>query len=251
MKLNDLHLLGAGNLPTEPGWRIKPHSHPHHEIIVIVKGIEHATIRGQTFHGPSGTVFFWPAGNVHEEWTDPQRPFESYFIAFRAKEFTSGFPIQIHDAKGRIRQLITWIYADRHSHSAHAFAAQTALLRTLLLEFAQIAEYRSTDHELVTTVQGYIHDRLAERISLVDLARHAGISKYHFLRTYRALTRRTPMQEVRTMRLRRAQELILGTTSPLKEIAVRCGFSNEYLLSRLFRKQFGMPPGELRRTRRR
>lgn len=184
------------------------------------------------------------------EWSDAQRPFESHFIAFEWKDRPPDLPLHVRDTKGRIRQIILWLYADRDSHSSQAPTTSIAHLQTLIAEYRSAAERRDPERELVAAIHGYIHDRLTEKITLADLARRASLSKYHFLRTYQALTRRTPMEAVRAIRLRRAQELILGTNLPLKEVAVRCGLGNEYLLSRLFRTYFDIPPGEMRRGRR-
>lgn len=247
--MGDLRIIGVGRVEADPRWRMKRHSHSFHEIIVITRGIEHVAIRGQTLHAATGDVLFYPAGVAHEEWSDTQRPFESHFIAFEWKDCPPDLPLRVRDTKGRIRQIILWLYADRDSHSPQAPATQIAHLQTLLAEYRSAAERRDPEHELVAAIRGHIHDRIDEKITLGDLARRAGLSKYHFLRTYQALTRHTPMEEVRAIRLRRAQELILGTNLPLKEVAVRCGLGNEYLLSRLFRKHFNMPPGEMRRGR--
>ena len=81
------------------------------------------------------------------------------------------------------------------------------------------------------------------------LACQACVSKYHFLRTYKVLTGRTPMEDVRIIRANAARTLILSTALPLKDIAPRTGLGNEYAMSRIFRHYFNMPPGAWRRRR--
>ena len=100
---------------------------------------------------------------------------------------------------------------------------------------------------MVARVRQYVHDHIAEHVTLAALARQAGLSKFHFLRTYRALAGCTPMDDVRAIRAEYARELILTTNQALKEIAPRAGFSNEYTLSRIFRRRYNMPPGRIRR----
>ena len=54
------------------------------------------------------------------------------------------------------------------------------------------------------------------------------------------------MDELRRMRLNEARLMILSTTLPLKAIAPAVGIGDEYQLSKLFRRQFGISPRALR-----
>ena len=55
------------------------------------------------------------------------------------------------------------------------------------------------------------------------------------------------MEDVRTLRVEYARELILTTNLPLKAIAPMAGMSSEYALSKVFRRVLGTTPGALRR----
>jgi transcriptional regulator GlxA family with amidase domain len=83
---------------------------------------------------------------------------------------------------------------------------------------------------------------------LDDLARKAGMSKYHFVRLYKKLSGRTPMNDVRMIRVEAARDLIITTDLPLKTIATRVGLGNEYYLCRVFRQAFKVPPGYFRKV---
>jgi AraC family transcriptional regulator of arabinose operon len=83
-----------------------------------------------------------------------------------------------------------------------------------------------------------------------DLARDAGMSKFHFIRRYRQMTGVTPMADVRSMRVQHARQLIIGTSLPLKEIAELAGQSDVYSLSRAFRQCLDITPSSLRPTHR-
>jgi AraC family transcriptional regulator len=103
------------------------------------------------------------------------------------------------------------------------------------------------DQPMVTRVRRHIREHLGDVLTLDDLARVHGVSKFHFLRQYRAATGRTPMQDVRVMRAEYARELIMSTRLPLKEVAARAGLGDGYSLSRTFRRVFRTPPGQYRR----
>ena len=87
------------------------------------------------------------------------------------------------------------------------------------------------------------------RLTLGALAREAGLSPYHFLRTFQALTGTTPHQYVMRARLRDAAVQLRTGSSPIIDIALRSGFGDVSNFNRAFRTEFGMNPREYRRGR--
>ncbi|MGJ5893500.1 helix-turn-helix domain-containing protein [Streptomyces niveiscabiei] len=98
-------------------------------------------------------------------------------------------------------------------------------------------------------VTDYIHANLAEPLSLDTLARIAGVSSSHFSRTFRASTGHSPHQYVLRQRLERARIALLTTASPIAEIALACGFTDQSHLTRTMRRQLGVTPRALRAER--
>ncbi|WP_234330520.1 helix-turn-helix domain-containing protein [Streptomyces acidiscabies] len=95
-------------------------------------------------------------------------------------------------------------------------------------------------------VTDYIHANLAEPLSLDTLARVAGISSSHFTRTFRASTGHSPHQYVLRQRLEQARTVLLTTASPIADIALACGFTDQSHLTRTMRRQLGVTPHALR-----
>jgi AraC-like DNA-binding protein len=241
-------LLSAGHVAPDPSWRMEPHSHTFHELILVVDGklwVEHE--RG-TLSAVEGDVLLYPAGAVHTERSDAAHPMESHFLAFECAGLTGLCLGKAADAGGRMRQMARWLYEDGHVSSPVALAGREALLQAILAEY--LRHDGSEDQPLVVTIRRHIAEHIGDALSLAGLGRVAGFSKYHFLRRYRAATGRTPMQDVRAMRANYARELILGTNLPLKDIAPKAGLGNVYAMSRVFQRLFGMPPGQYGRNRR-
>jgi len=80
------------------------------------------------------------------------------------------------------------------------------------------------------------------------LADDAGLSPYHFLRTFRQLTGVTPHQYVRRARLRQAAARLIENRSAVLDVALDCGFGDLSNFNRAFRAEFGMSPRQLRRA---
>jgi AraC family transcriptional regulator len=86
-------------------------------------------------------------------------------------------------------------------------------------------------------------------LTLEALATEAGLSPYHFLRTFERLTGVTPHQYVRRVRLREAANRLVAETGTVLEIALDCGFGDVSNFNRAFRTEFGRSPLAFRRVR--
>jgi AraC-like DNA-binding protein len=85
-----------------------------------------------------------------------------------------------------------------------------------------------------------------EPSTLADLARMAGLSRFHFLRSFKRVTGVTPHQWVLRMRLRRAAERLVKTRQPVTDIALDVGFDDLSNFIRSFGAEFGVSPNRYR-----
>ena len=99
-------------------------------------------------------------------------------------------------------------------------------------------------------VRDYIHDHLAETISLDVLAAVAGLSRFHFARKFRTTIGTTPHAFVLQQRVERARTLLERAGTSLLDIAASCGFADQPHLTREFKKRIGVTPGRYRSRQR-
>jgi AraC-like DNA-binding protein len=85
--------------------------------------------------------------------------------------------------------------------------------------------------------------------TLSSLAQDAGLSRYHFLRTFDRLTGVTPHQYVMRARLRDAALRLVCDSGSVLDVALDCGFSDVSNFTRAFRREFGVSPREHRQRR--
>jgi AraC-like DNA-binding protein len=242
-------LVGAGHVLPDPKWRMSAHAHAFHEIIAPVRGTLHVKINGEQVAGTAGDLLIYQAGNAHEEISAPDDPVETYYMAFEHPAFCAPLPVKIRDSRSRAGLMISWLSAEPHPSTEFESAAALGLLDSVVAEVVRLAR-EPEPGSLVSRTRAYARTRMAKNISLDDLARHAGMSRFHFLRRFQAAAGRTPMRDLCLLRLDHVRNLILTTDLPLKAIAPLAGLGDEYHLSRLFRKYFGCPPGSLRKGQR-
>ena len=92
-----------------------------------------------------------------------------------------------------------------------------------------------------------IHGNPERDFTLIELARLCNSSVFHFARSFSARTGSAPFRLQRTLRLQKAQQLLLEPSLSVGEVAITVGFENLTHFSRVFRKDFGCSPREYRR----
>ncbi|MFC0266640.1 DNA-3-methyladenine glycosylase 2 family protein [Kushneria aurantia] len=86
-----------------------------------------------------------------------------------------------------------------------------------------------------------------ERGSLVELARHIGVSPRHLRRLFQRVYGVSPQAWALTQRLLTARRLLADTPLPITEVAALAGFGSLRRFNALFLKRYGIPPSRLRR----
>ena len=121
---------------------------------------------------------------------------------------------------------------------------QERFSREITLEPRQIA-ITSLDERFLTKVLAIIEEHMDdEHFSIDELSREAGYSNMHFYRKIKALAGQTPSQFLRTIRLKRAAELLSKNSDNVTQIAYSVGFNSLSYFNKCFKEQFGITPGQ-------
>lgn len=104
------------------------------------------------------------------------------------------------------------------------------------------------DPARIARVLRHLESRIVEDYKLADLARIAGLSRYHFLRTFKCVAGVTPHQWLLRARLREAAQRLVASREPVTEIALQVGFEDLSNFIRSFRAEFGVSPRRYRAT---
>lgn len=95
----------------------------------------------------------------------------------------------------------------------------------------------------------YIETHLGEELRTERIAKHAGMSMWHFQRVFSAALGQPVMDYVRRRRLSRAMEELASTPKSLFDIALDHGFGSQEAFTRAFKDMFGITPGVCRKQR--
>ena len=105
---------------------------------------------------------------------------------------------------------------------------------------------RSLSRQELKRVTQYVDSHRASRILVADLASLLHMSSTHFARRFQATVGVPPHRYIIRHRLLRAREALGSTTDTILAIAFDNGFSDQSHLTRAFRQEFGVTPGQYR-----
>ncbi len=96
--------------------------------------------------------------------------------------------------------------------------------------FKQVVEARLEDSEL----------------SIEDLAADMNLSRVQLYRRVKSVTGSTPVELLRTARLKRGYQLLLTTDKSVSEVAYEVGFTAPSYFTKCFKEEYGVLPGDLK-----
>jgi signal transduction histidine kinase/ligand-binding sensor domain-containing protein/DNA-binding response OmpR family regulator len=103
----------------------------------------------------------------------------------------------------------------------------------------------SLDEQFIKHLLAVFEEHVAESdFSTEDFAREVGMSRMNLHRKLQALTNQSTHAFLRSMRLKRAAQLLQKSAGTVTEIAYAVGFNNLSHFTKIFRQQFGQPPSD-------
>jgi AraC-like DNA-binding protein len=100
----------------------------------------------------------------------------------------------------------------------------------------------------IGTALGLIHKAPEKQWTVPSLAAQVGMSRSPFAARFTALVGQAPMSYLKRWRLQLAAKLLQNHTLALSSIAEQVGYESTPAFSRVFKREFGMAPGQYRRS---
>lgn len=95
----------------------------------------------------------------------------------------------------------------------------------------------------------FIEANVAEPMTLDDVARAAGMSRFHLARTFVAMVGQPVVAYLRSRRLTEAARRLANGAPDILAVALDAGYGSHEAFSRAFRDQFGKTPEDVRASR--
>jgi YesN/AraC family two-component response regulator len=179
----------------------------------------------------------------------------------KTDERTSHIPIILLTAKANMESKIEGLEFGADDYISKPFEADELKVRSKNLieqrrklrnKFTRMIEINpaeiaatSLDEQFLKRLLDIFESHVAESdFSTEDFAREVGMSRSNLHRKLQALTNQPTHEFFRTMRLKRAAQLLKKPAGSVTEVAYAVGFNNPSYFTKMFRRQFGQTPSE-------
>ena len=99
----------------------------------------------------------------------------------------------------------------------------------------------------ITRFKEVVEARLDDSdVSVEDLAADMNLSRVQLYRKVKSITDASPVELLRTARLKKAYQMLLTTDKSVSEVAYAVGFTSPSYFTKCFKDEYGKVPGELR-----
>ncbi|HLI83878.1 MAG TPA: AraC family transcriptional regulator [Bryobacteraceae bacterium] len=94
-----------------------------------------------------------------------------------------------------------------------------------------------------------LHKNPAHSWTVANLAHQVGASRTRFAERFRHFLGEPPMAYLARWRLKLAAEILISSNANVCEVAAEVGYASEAAFNRVFKREFGCPPAQFRRSR--
>ena len=247
------------------------HRHTYFEVCLVgAWGAGVFTVEGEPLALAPGDLFIARPGVVHRIQNRGAPAMELFWVTFgwqEASESAKTEQTDLYRAFARASVLVArddglilglWqtlrVVAEGAEHAGKN-AQLSSLTRALLLQIAARGAGDAapatempapTPHRLARLGARYIHDNLARKLEVAEVAAHLHLSPRQFQRLFARFAGVAPSTYIETARLDRARHLLRASDQPIKAIALEVGYPNVHHFTRVFSKNCGTSPAAFR-----
>ena len=233
------------------GLSLPKHSHPHAYITFVIEGAFRERYATRSILCRTGMIHYLPAGEVHEN--EILARSRCLHVSSDPSSFEQLQQPAVPQRPAEMIELTsTWLANRLYSEFSRQDAASAMAVEGLVLEIlAQIARSEAADTSLLAPdwlkqATEIVESRFLERLSLTEIASEVGVHYVHLSRQFHKYNRCTVGELIRRRRVQYASHLLAHSRTPLAEIALTCGFSDQSHLSFLFKRYMGLSPSKFR-----
>ncbi len=245
------------------------HFHDFDKIVLLLSGRVRYLVEDQSYPLRPWDLLLVKHHAIHKALIDRSEPYERIIVYLDGQYFGRALPgarlmdcfetadrerryLLVPDGEQRAELGETLRAFERNREDARfgADAMRDTLMMQLLIQIGRIAPAARDRSEQsdpkIRRALSYINEHLTEELTVEQLSEQVYLSRYHFMRLFKAQTGSTVHAYVRQKRLLSAARLIREGV-PAGKAAADSGFGDYSAFHRAFRASFGISPGELKK----
>lgn len=245
------------------------HFHEFDKIVLLLSGRVDYLIENSAFELKPWDVLLVKHHTIHKALIDKTEPYERIIIyldrrffdrclpdaglmeCFETADKTGHYLLSTDgDERDKLRSLLEAYEEAAADKGLGAQAMRDTLIMQILIVINRMAAAPERGEGIsdpkIEEVLSYINENLSRDLTVDELAEKVYLSRYHFMRSFKAQTGSTVHAYVRQKRLMHAARLIREGV-PAVKAAAESGFGDYSSFHRAFKETFGLSPGSIKR----
>ncbi len=254
------------------------HWHEELELILISEGSAIVAVDGERYIVKEGDGFFINSGVLHGCWSYNQSKCRLHSIVFHSRlvggsegsvfweEYLNPIINNVSYKSVFLSHKELWQKKalDALERAWFGFVAEEEgyefRVRSELSEFIfliwqhldekkkVITEKQFRDSGRIKVILEYIAEHYADAITMKEIAKSVAVSESECLRCFHNTIGTTPIQYLKSFRIKKAAELLSNTDMKIVDIGMMCGFQDMSYFAKAFRVIYGCTPSEYRQN---
>lgn len=235
------------------------HIHDYYVICMIETGMQSFSHRGSKYITPPGGLIMLNPGDAHTGEPANKDGFEYRAIyptvahmqeavcELTGRHQDNPYFINVRIDNQLLMKFIRNLYFSLVTDK-NPLETEAVFIQALTSIVAQTANFRYSaisigrEREAVQKARQFIQSNWSQKITLSELAKYVGLSRYYFLRVFCNEVGIPPHSYQDSLRVSNAKRL-LKQGVPLKEVAIETGFSDQSHFANRFKRVVGVTPG--------
>ena len=231
------------------------------QLLYVASGKAHFYIKGQEIIVTAGNmVLFQPKQEMHYEYFGKDKP-EVYWVHFTGSQvrgilkrhevpldnnvfYAGNSPTYAFLFKEMITELQTCRVGYESLLSMYLEQIFVLIHRSRLDKTPVVSSHLQ---EEMGIARRYFQEHYNEDINIEEYALSRNMSVSYFLKKFKEVTTKSPMQYILAIRINNAVSLLESTDYNVTEISTIIGYDNPLYFSRIFKKQKGVSPSDYRK----
>lgn len=242
------------------------HVHDSYEFLIPYTALPFVDVENRCFSVNSGHIFPINSGQAHGPYG---RMLNKYFISLQVDndslneivysiygKFNVYFRHDNYSLSQELKTLVELFMEEYNSiqpgRNLVLKDLSTQILSLLVkqvqnnMSFLASPNYATAKKNIDKVIE-YLRDQYDDKYSLEEAAQIARLSPYHFIRTFKAYTSKSPYEYLMFVKINKAKELLSSNMYSITEICFMCGFNSLSNFINYFRKKVGISPSEYRK----
>ncbi|MCC9658657.1 AraC family transcriptional regulator [Rhodopirellula halodulae] len=218
-------------------------------------------LENEWFDLKRGTVFAYGPGVRHRIENSSQTGMRKYYLdmsgtdakrLLQEADLLSGYPLHVRNVK-ELTDLFQMIATEGKDDQLRSRDIVSLITRAMIIKIAQRRSTSEGDspkaYEVYQDIRQYMDDNYRDLTSIAEVADQCGYTTVYVSRLFKRYAARGAYQYLLRLRMNYAADLLFTQGMKVRDVAEMLKFADAFQFSRAFKRVYGVPPSQLKRSR--